>query len=166
MSKKSAINIVFLFLFIGWCNGQEVLRGLQSNPILKNNNSKSIYYKGGSTDTLDLPVFDDFSRNSVVPDENKWSDNYAFINDTYSGNQITTGVATLDALDNAGRLYETASSITFEADRLTSLPIHLDYLSTDSIWLSFYYEPGGRKRQSYSPVFCPGRRRMVFGMEG
>lgn len=143
MIKKSAINIIFLFFLIGWCKGQEVLVGLQSNPILESKISESISIKGGSTDTLDLPVFDDFSRSIVVPDEDKWSDNYAFINDTYSGNQITTGVATMDALDNNGRLYETASSITFEADRLTSLPIHLAYVPNDSIWLSFYYEPGG-----------------------
>jgi len=143
MLKKSVLNIIFLFLFICICNGQEIITGLQSNPILKRINSGSISFKGVSSDTLQLPFFDDFSRSYIVPDTDKWSDDYTFINDTYSGNQITTGVATMDALDNNGRLYETSSSITFEADRLTSLPFHLDYPPTDNIWLSFYYEPGG-----------------------
>jgi hypothetical protein len=142
MSKRNALNIVFIFLFIDLCSGQEVVIGLQSNPLLKKVKTETISLKGAA-DTLELPVFDDFSRTSIVPDKNKWADDYVFINDSYSENQITTGVATLDALDNSGRLYETASSFTFEADRLTSLPIHLDYASTDSIWLSFYFEPGG-----------------------
>jgi hypothetical protein len=57
--------------------------------------------------------------------------------------QKTEGVATFDALDNTGNLYETASSAGFEADHLTSRPINLNYSASDDIYFSFFYEPGG-----------------------
>ena len=122
-------------------NGQEVVIGLQSNRIQKNLRAQDI--KSCKGDTISLPFFDDFSGNRTVPDPEKWCDNYVFINDTYTNDQITTGVATFDALDNTGRLYDTASSARFEADRLTSRPVNLDFQPTDNIWLSFYYQPGG-----------------------
>jgi hypothetical protein len=120
--------------------GQEVTVGLQSNQLL--NNKMSLQSKS-SADTVDLPFFDDFSGNSIIPDSKKWEDKYVLINNTYSKNQITTGIATFDALDDAGNLYETASSERFEADRLTSRPVNLKYAASDSIYLSFYYQPGG-----------------------
>jgi hypothetical protein len=114
--------------------------GLQSQPSLKT--LRFIAAKSGS-DTLNLPFFDDFSGNRVVPDPTKWEDDYVLINDTYSNSQITTGIATFDALDDKGNLYETSSSIRFEADHLTSLPVNLFYPASDSIFLSFFYQPGG-----------------------
>jgi hypothetical protein len=70
-------------------------------------------------------------------------DDFVFINNTYSNRQITEGVATFDALGNTGRLYETSTSTGFEADRLTSKPLNLNYSASDNIWLSFLYQPGG-----------------------
>jgi len=96
-----------------------------------------------SADTLNLPFFDDFSGSSILPDNIKWEDNYVLINNTYSNNQITIGIATFDALDASGNLYETASSARFEADHLTSLPINLNYSAADSVFMSFYFQPGG-----------------------
>ena len=80
---------------------------------------------------------------SIFPDSKKWTDNYVFINNTYSDRQITTGIATFDALDNSGRLYTDASTTGFEADQLTSQPINMTYTSADNIWLSFFYQAGG-----------------------
>jgi len=96
-----------------------------------------------AADTVNLPFFDDFSGSSIFPDDKKWSDNYVLINNTYSNNQITIGIATFDALDASGNLYETSSSARFEADHLTSLPINLNYSAADSVFLSFYFQPGG-----------------------
>jgi hypothetical protein len=121
---------------------QEIVIGLQSNSKLKKDNKiseKTI----AAPDTISLPFLDDFSGNSVFPDRRKWDDDHVFINNTYSRNQITKGIATFDALDNKGDLYETASNITFQADRLTSKPINLDYPLSSDIYLSFLYEPGG-----------------------
>ncbi|OFY64222.1 MAG: hypothetical protein A2V64_03390 [Bacteroidetes bacterium RBG_13_43_22] len=143
MIKKALLNIILTVFFIGIAEGQEAVSGLQTNIILKNTVSSYTESKSHAEDTLELPFFDDFSGDFVFPDSRKWSDNFAFINDTYSDKQITTGIATLDALTSNGRLYETASSIVFEADHLTSQPLNLNLPATDNIWLSFHFQPGG-----------------------
>ncbi|HRR16992.1 MAG TPA: T9SS type A sorting domain-containing protein, partial [Bacteroidales bacterium] len=134
-----------LLLFYGNCiNAQEVVTGLSRNIYLQANKSLSESTKSTqSADTLELPFFDDFSDSYIYPDSKRWKDKFAFINNTYSVKQISAGVATLDALDSDGRLYETASSFVFEADHLTSKPINLNYNSDDNIYLSFFYEAGG-----------------------
>jgi hypothetical protein len=143
MIKKALLNIILLVLLAGPCAGQEVVAGLQTNIIIENVVKFNPDLKSVIEDTLELPFFDDFSGSFITPDKRKWSDDYVFINDTYSDRQITTGIATLDAIDNTGRLYEEASSIVFEADHLTSQPINLNYPASDNIRLSFHYQPGG-----------------------
>ncbi|MGA1976409.1 MAG: T9SS type A sorting domain-containing protein [Bacteroidales bacterium] len=141
MLKKSLLNIILILLCLSSAKSQEVFVGLQSNPLLKKAHHRSP--KSLIADTLKLPFFDDFSGYRIFPDSTKWSDDNVFINDTYTDDQITAGVATFDALDDQGRLYDTLSSVTFPADHLTSLPIDLTYQPSDSILLSFYYQPGG-----------------------
>ena len=141
MIRKCLLNIALFLLCLGYAESQEIVTGLQSNPLIKNARIKDA--KSLAADTLGLPFFDDFSEYSILPDPEKWTDDFVFINNTYSSQQITTGIATFDALDNSGRLYETASSIEFEADHLTSQPIYLDLPPSQNIWLSFYYQPGG-----------------------
>ncbi|MEI6047488.1 MAG: T9SS type A sorting domain-containing protein [Bacteroidota bacterium] len=144
MIKQIILYSILLNLCLVYLTAQEVVTGLQSNyPItlnkVKQESNKAIA-KGG---TVELPLFDDFSGLSVFPNSMKWLDNFVFINDTYSDRQITTGIATFDALDNSGRLYETASSAVFEADHLTSQPVNLNYAASENIWLSFFYQAGG-----------------------
>jgi hypothetical protein len=80
-------------------------------------------------------------------------DNFAYINTDYGKYSPTIGVATLDAIDATGALYSVAGPYQFEADYLTSQPIRLDSVFTpvqraifksDSVYLSFYYQPQGR----------------------
>ena len=142
MLKRIFLFVIFLNACLVNTPAQEVITGLQSNysitsKILKENKGLT------SSDTLLLPFFDDFSGHSIFPDSKKWSDNFVFINNTYSDRQITAGIATFDALDNTGRMYATASSSGFKADQLTSLPINLNYSVSDNIWLSFFYQAGG-----------------------
>ena len=139
--------ILYLILF-NFClvilPAQEVVTGLQSNySIVKSLSKQGKSDAKSASDTLELPFFDDFSGHSVFPNSNLWLDNYVFINNTYSDRQITTGIATFDALDNSGMLYGTASPFGFKADQLTSLPVNLNYTAADNIWLSFFYQPGG-----------------------
>jgi hypothetical protein len=143
MIKKTVLYIILLFLFPGQVISQEVVIGLQSNQLLKQNTTHNSVTKGLAADTLELPLFDDFSRQEVFPDSKIWSDNYVLINNTYSDRQITAGIATFDALNNLGRLYETASPTGFEADHLTSQPVNLNLPASDNIRLSFFYQPGG-----------------------
>jgi hypothetical protein len=143
MGKKLLLNTILIILSLDIAVCQEVVIGLQTNTIISDKYDKNKESKGLTGDTLNLPFFDDFSQVSIFPDAGKWSDDFAFINDTYSDDQITTGVATLDVLNNTGRLYEAASNIVFEADHLTSQPINLNLSASDSIRLSFYFQPGG-----------------------
>ncbi len=141
-------QIILYFILLNVClvfsPAQEVVTGLQSNSILtqsrdKLENKKSITI----SNPLELPFFDDFSGQSVFPKSSNWVDDFVFINNTYSDRQITSGIATFDALDNSGKLYTTASSTRFEADHLTSQPINLNYPASENIWLSFFYQAGG-----------------------
>lgn len=141
MRKEFLINIIVLLFISCFAEGQEVFVGLQSEPLIRNNAfslNKSI-----AADTINLPFFDDFSGPDHSPDARRWDDNFVLINNTYSDRQPTAGVATFDALDNKGYLYESVSSTGFEADHLTSRPMNLNYSASDNIWLSFYYQPGG-----------------------
>lgn len=143
MIRKIILNIAFLFFFINLAVCQEVVTGLQSNPAIHSVKSGATISKGLATDTLNLPFFDDFSGSGIFPDPLKWSDDYVFINNTYTRDQLTTGTATFDALDNEGRLYETASSILFRADYLTSQPLKMNFPASDSLRISFFYQAGG-----------------------
>jgi hypothetical protein len=143
MIKRFILNIIFLLLCLDLAVSQEVVIGLQSNPAIKDSYNRKAGTKGFAADPLELPFFDDFSGHDIFPSVSRWSDDFVFINNTYTDNQITTGVATFDALSNTGRLYETASPIVFEADHLTSQPINLNLTAADSIRISFYYQPGG-----------------------
>lgn len=143
MSRRVFVYIILLISCLP-VKAQEVVTGLQSNIQVRAAWEKSDKRKSlAATDTLILPFFDDFSKITVYPDQTKWLDNFVFINNTYSNQQITAGIATFDALDNTGRLYETASAFGFMADQLTSRPINLNYAPIDDIYFSFFYEPGG-----------------------
>lgn len=139
---------ILLVLFISPAiNAQERVIGLTSNGIIQDQYKKYTREAGAKSkqfqDTLELPFFDDFSEYTIYPDSRLWEDQYAFINNTYGVNPISIGVATLDAIDHTGSIYENANSFGFIADHLTSQPIDLDYLPSDAVFLSFFYQPGG-----------------------
>jgi hypothetical protein len=125
---------------------QEVIAPLYHNPgaAQQYNNFRNIK-KAAAATLLELPFFDDFSSSAFTADTSYWSDAYAFVNNTFSVDPVTNGVATLDALDEVGAIYASAvlDPNTFEADLLSSLPINLAYPASDSIYLSFLYQPGG-----------------------
>jgi hypothetical protein len=144
MTKQIIIYLILFNFCLITTPAQEVVIGLQSNYSIVNSKNKPENGNAkNAKDTLELPFFDDFSEQTVFPKTNLWLDNFVFINNTYSDQQITSGVATFDALDNTGKLYGTASSFGFKADQLTSLPVNLNYTASDNIWLSFFYQPGG-----------------------
>ncbi len=139
---------ILLVLFISPAiNAQERVIGLTSNGIIQDQYERYTREAGAKSkqlqDTLELPFFDDFSEYIIYPDPGLWEDQYAFINNTYGVNPVSIGVATLDAIDHTGRIYENANSFGFIADHLTSHPIDLDYLPSDAVFLSFFYQPGG-----------------------
>ena len=105
--------------------------------------------KGGD-DMLSLPFFDDFSKAEIS--QRNWVLGGTFVNAGYAPLPPTLGMATLDAFDAEGRLYPTTTEQLFPCDTLASLPIRLDSVfvpyqraltAADSVYLSFFYLPGG-----------------------
>ncbi len=110
-------------------------------------------------DTINLDtikgILDDFSYEGPYPDTAIWMDNMVFINRGYAKAPITLGTATFDGLNAQGYPYDFLASPTSSssADSLTSKPINLlnyinsgatvNYLISDSLYFSFYYQPQG-----------------------
>jgi hypothetical protein len=149
--SKAILTIIGIALFSlspAISQAQEVLRGLSVNPELikesKEKKVKQLKADGPPPEMLTLPFVDDFSTTKVYPDQSLWVDKQAYINTTYAVDPPTIGVATLDALDENGYIYQNASSNPFYADKLTSKPFILDTTKIDSqLYLSFFYQPQG-----------------------
>ncbi len=145
-SVKAVVVILLSFLGIGELLAQEVVLPLFDNPQAAQHHHSTLRVKKSTSAILvDLPIFDDFSVTNILPDSGLWSDAFAFVNNNYCKDPVTNGVASLDALDADGSIYPTAvlTPSTFVADHLTTHPIQLDYPASDSIYLSFLYQPGG-----------------------
>ncbi len=93
-------------------------------------------------DTLELPFFDDFSAPWHKPNAERWLDESVFINTTLPLLPPSIGVATFDGLNFKGDPYGNSTESN-SADTLTSSPINLEYPASDSIYLSFFYQPKG-----------------------
>ena len=122
-----------------------MLTDLTINPIIaekyyetQNSNLKII---PATLDTIDLPFFDDFSKDNIYPDAGLWLDSNVFINRDYPIAPPTLGVATFDGVSKSGCPYDTTltnSGASLPADTLTSKPINL-FLS-DSVYLTFFWQ--------------------------
>ena len=150
------ISIIFVFFLISatFVSAQEVLVGISENAVLKQQQIIQSQAKSANTqDTLVLPFLDDFSTLSVYPDQNLWVDEDAFINNGFAKDPYSAGVATMDAIDADGNVYQDANLSLFTGDFLTSKPIRLDSVfhgtspgaldADDNVYLSFLYQPGG-----------------------
>ncbi|HVA99141.1 MAG TPA: hypothetical protein VNG53_09620, partial [Bacteroidia bacterium] len=145
-----------LFSLFGFAQN-EVLSPLHYNPAvaakwqeaqilqkqhLHNYRANSLY-----TDTLSLPFLDDFSKDTVYPNQSLWLDSSVYVNPDFPIAPVTIGVATFDGLNSKGYPYDPSSvSGSFLSDKLTSHPINLGspITASDSIYLSFYYQAQGR----------------------
>ncbi|HTO16171.1 MAG TPA: T9SS type A sorting domain-containing protein [Edaphocola sp.] len=137
------------FAFIGFLAfGQEHETALFENGILqKYHRPQSML----STKTiLNLPFFEDFNQNDYYPNKSKFQDSLAFINKTLGKNNVSLGVATLDAFNAKGFPYSpTNPYVTVNGDSLTSQFIDLSsFQPNDSIYLSFLYQGAGN---GYTP---------------
>jgi len=151
MTKNIFAILITVMVSIS-ASAQEMLIMPSYNPAVANQyRFKSS--TASSAEAIKLPFYDDFSIISVFPSFTRWADSSAFINTDYAKFPPSIGVATFDALNKQGELYPGAGPNPFEADNLTSLPIRLDSIftpvkkavsRTDSVYLSFYYQPQGR----------------------
>ena len=148
----STLVVFFTSLFISY--SQEVLLEMGSNPSLtaKHASLKNSKNRFSKLDTINIdtkPFFDDFSSNDIYPNSSLWLDSNVFINRDYPIAPPTIGAATFDGVSKTGCPYDTmvTSTNSLPADTLTSKPINLTFLPSDSIYLSFYWQPEGRGNQ-------------------
>jgi hypothetical protein len=79
-----------------------------------------------------------------------WEDDDVYVNANYPIDPPSIGVATFDGLARTGYPYDYANYTSYgDADKLTSVPINLLYPASDSIYLSFYYQPQGLSGDNY-----------------
>jgi hypothetical protein len=135
-------GLLILSSFLSFAiQAQEVLYPLGFRPVAENNTR----FKKAGIDTLDLPLFDDFSVDKFIGSDIQelWIDRNVYVNNTYPTNQPTAGVATFDGLDDVGYPYDFSDQYSYGiADYLTSAPIDLNYPASDSIYLSFFAQAG------------------------
>ena len=146
-----------LLSFAGAAQAQEFLTGLQTNPqIIKAAQQQKELFKSKSKSEeapLLLPFFEDFSNYTGYPNPKLFMDKQAFVNHTFPLFPPTIGVVTLDALNEFGVIYPHLTTTPRGADTLTSRYIRLDSLfledmtrqitPADSLYFSFYFQPGG-----------------------
>ncbi len=142
--------IQVLFLLSSLCLHAQRIVPLHENIAIKKHLEinktvrKSTEEMQAPADTLILPFFDDFSKITVYPDAELWEDRQAFINATFPVEPVTYGVATLDALDSEGNVYNIENNPTI-CDRLTSHPVDLSSYAglSDTVYLSFFFQASG-----------------------
>lgn len=137
-------SIFFIILFcVEWVLAQKEVKVegayFPLNPSIKADASS---YKT-TADTLSLPFLDDFSYYTSIPDTHLWKSSSAHVNLGYGINPPSFGVITFNGCDRKGIPYSTSSAYG-SADTLLSKPIRLSgYTASDSVYLSFYYQPQG-----------------------
>lgn len=123
----------------------------KANKTLNNKKTKTIT-------RITLPFIDDFSNYSDQPNTSLWINGGAWVNSDFPLLPPTVGVVTLDALDSDGILYSGANTTGFACDTISSCDIRLDSVllpsriglkPSDSIFLSFFFQPGG----GYGPLW-------------
>jgi hypothetical protein len=97
-----------------------------------------------SQDTISIPIWDDFSYKSLIPDSNFWlHGEHVFINNSYAYLPPSFNVATLDGFDGNGLAYNTEENSDGIGDSLISKPIDLSaYDENSNINLSFFWQEG------------------------
>ncbi|MBN3036135.1 MAG: T9SS type A sorting domain-containing protein [Bacteroidales bacterium] len=156
--RFNAACLILLFSLSG--KGQEYLTGTGENAMIRQflaGNHQGDLKTGGTREQyLMLPFFDDFAGEGIYPVSSLWRDSAAYINADYPVFPVSFGVATLDAIDQYGKVYKNLTTFSGLADRMTSRPVRLDSIydtgtmqwkplsPADSVYLSFYYQPQGR----------------------
>ncbi|MDA3891024.1 MAG: T9SS type A sorting domain-containing protein [Salinivirgaceae bacterium] len=140
---KSYLVLIMAQLIFATAFSQEFLNDLEFNPALINKTVERQATHKSANAKLSLPFFDDFSVISGYPNPDLWENDDVFINATYGINPPSIGVATFDAVNANGYIYESLSVSTSPADRLTSNIIDMSSADMATSYLSFYYQPQG-----------------------
>ncbi len=144
--NKLFTYLLFSLIVVAAFAQKETLMPLKYHPLQNDKTNKAFLQKKANNriTSLSLPFFDDFYQKDIFPDVSLWEDNFVFINTTYPKETVTVGVATFDGTNASGKPYSSSATlVSGAADKLTSNPIDLSGLTTDSnVFLSFYYLQG------------------------
>jgi len=162
---KSKNSVLFSLLLVFVCSSLRAQITNPSNPLKfypldhnpflqKVEPRKPLIIQRSINDTLVLPFFEDFASNIGYPNEEKFTDNQVWVNQTFGIKPPSYGVATFDHLNAHGNPYSSMNKmVSVYADSLTSQPINLQYYwsgnntinykPTDSIYLSFFVQLQG-----------------------
>ena len=92
---------------------------------------------------VNLPFWDDFSTNKsgFVHESGLWETNYDVrVTQSFALKPPSIGVVTLDGLDSSLTAYDPEGT---KRETLTSLPIKLDSVSKDTLFMTFFWQLGG-----------------------
>ena len=152
--KRTLLILFFLLQTVSYLQAQLILVPSSHVTKIEYPNTKSVIYN-------QIPFVDDFSNYEGVPNPDKWQFGNAIVNSNYQFNPPTIGVVTLDAIDIYGNLYPGATTSSFAADTLESNSVRLDSIisptrqklsKSDSIYFSFYVQPGGGSGQPWETI--------------
>jgi len=140
-------NWLKIFFIIGFFFPSMLIYGqITESPIghLHKKNSNLQMRQSFNQDTLSMPIWDDFTYNSSVPDSTIWlHGEHVFINNGYAYLPPSFNVATLDGFDGNGLAYNTEENANGTGDSLVSKPIDLSSFDENSnINLSFFWQEG------------------------
>lgn len=144
--KRILIYTYIFTFFLNQSIAQEYTQAMRYSAMLEKANAE-FNYSRKTVDTLTLPFFDDFSKDGVYPNQQKWIDRNVFINNNFSKQPPSKGVATFDGFNAKGQPYVASEFAFGVCDTLTSAPIDLNLAPSDSIYLSFFIQPQGYGRQ-------------------
>ena len=143
--KIKILSFLLLTFILGFNSfSQEYLSGFSYSVMSKKNMEMR-----KSESTIALPFFDDFTETDTYLDAAKWQNRSVLVNSGFPLFPTNFNAATLDALNETGKVYSNASSSPFVADSLISNPISLvnengeKLTPADSLYFSFYYQPQG-----------------------
>lgn len=144
-----SLSVLLLFFCSVKLSGQ-ITKITHLKKSQKENHTQEQSILWGLTDTLTLPIFEDFTHSNGYPSSTHWADKQVWVNNSFCPNTPNAMVATFDHLNDLGNPYQTLSERqNVFADSLTSQPINLQFYSngtntvpyrvTDDIYLSFFF---------------------------
>jgi len=147
MRILKALNIKYLSLLIFTCTfacNQLSAQALKLGGINHKQNGNYTLRVSQQTDTISLPLWDDFSRYANKADTSIWAhSSQIHINNGLAYLAPSYNAATLDGFDASGTSYATDSRNVGVGDSLVSQAIDLSgYTNQDNINLSFFWQEG------------------------
>lgn len=144
---RAALTI--LVLFIGLGVKAQIMEVTLPTPKSKASKTITTAAKGvNATNALDIPFWEDFSTDYLVPNPTKWQNaEVVRITNSTGINAPTLNVALFDGVDANGVAYNANSLLNGATDSLTSQPINLSTVGADqadSVYLSFFWQANGR----------------------